>query len=369
MRILSLIHLLLGNENEFALHQRAFNFFCATSFIMGFLTGIVNCQVAPNPFALWLPVLMGMIMAFCWYLSRFRNQLAAASLIGFGSLIFLFTPGFWITNGGTCGGYQYFMVVLGTVVAALSPRKWRWAGCLSLFMVAAGLIIWEYLHPEIIYAYPSRLARFADVALSLGSATVLAIGVFLVYSKGYEEEQRQVEEYATRLEALAVTDHLTGLMNRAFAIQQLEALIYEAGRYGLHLAIIMIDFDLFKQINDSHGHRAGDQVLVEVAGIFRSEIRASDTACRYGGEEFLIICPNSDLDETFCLAERLRRRVEERGCSDPALHNLTLSCGIAEWQGEDADMFIDHADQAMYQAKRSGRNCIRVYGRKYQEAI
>lgn len=167
-----------------------------------------------------------------------------------------------------------------------------------------------------------------------------------------------------RLEVQALRDTLTGLHNRRFADAWLSGEISVAERSGRTIGVMMIDVDHFKQVNDVHGHEAGDELLKAVADTFRSSMRPEDMPCRYGGEEFLVMVPGIDLDDLQRRAEALRQRVSEirvhhRGTTLPS---VTVSSGVAVYprHGETAAQLVQAADAALYEAKRSGRNQTRV---------
>jgi diguanylate cyclase (GGDEF)-like protein len=176
-------------------------------------------------------------------------------------------------------------------------------------------------------------------------------------------EERKVAEQ--KLQQLAITDGLTGLMNYREFQRQLDTEIERSQRYNHPLALLMIDIDHFKRVNDAHGHPAGDAVLKALADAIRGSIRTIDMAARYGGEEFVVILPETPLDGARIVAERLRRRVAEHPLTGPAGQRLTcsVSVGVAILP-EDAvrkEPLIDAADQALYGAKSAGRNTVKSY--------
>jgi len=170
-----------------------------------------------------------------------------------------------------------------------------------------------------------------------------------------------INAFHARLENMATTDSLTGLGNR----NQLDFALSQA--IGFHVrdhkpvSLIMIDVDHFKKINDTFGHLEGDRVLKDMATVIRKELRATDVVCRWGGEEFIILAHDCDMDSTMLLAEKIRAAVE----SAPLLDfkddsSLTISAGVAELTDADTgDTLLSRADGALYVAKRAGRNCIR----------
>ncbi len=165
------------------------------------------------------------------------------------------------------------------------------------------------------------------------------------------------------LEFRSTRDSLTELFNRRYLDEALDVEIKRAERSGRQLSLVMFDLDHFKQLNDSHGHDAGDEALRVFARLLNDVLRAGDIACRYGGEEFALILPGADIEQAQEIAERVRAGLEE-GTSgaycDPCLADLTVSAGVAnlEQHATDAASLLILADQALYQAKRSGRNRV-----------
>ena len=169
-----------------------------------------------------------------------------------------------------------------------------------------------------------------------------------------------IKYYQRRLVEMATTDVLTGLSNRqAFEILMQQTLV-ESRRSGKTFSVAMGDLDHFKQINDSHGHLAGDQVLQEIAALFRSRLRESDIICRWGGEEFLMIFADCSLVDAAKVAEDLRTSVA--ACfarSDSLPRTVTISLGVAEYlPGESLETLLNRVDQALYQAKHTGKDRV-----------
>ena len=173
--------------------------------------------------------------------------------------------------------------------------------------------------------------------------------------------QDQVDEhYQKKLFESALRDGLTSTFNRRYFVDRLHTEIRFAVRHEKSLALLFVDIDHFKKINDTHGHLAGDAVLAAVARVMTETIRAEDVLARYGGEEFAVICREIDLEGARILGERLRVAVEEeRFEHDGKVVPVTVSVGAAvESKVDDAQAFIAAADAAMYDAKRSGRNRV-----------
>lgn len=161
------------------------------------------------------------------------------------------------------------------------------------------------------------------------------------------------------LERLSVTDKLTGLFNRLKLDETLEHEIHRSLRFGQPFSIILLDVDHFKHVNDSHGHQVGDRVLIEIAGILQANTRKTDIVGRWGGEEFLVICPHTDPDGALTLAETLRLALQSHPF--PAVQHQTASFGVTTYrEGDLANDMVGRADAALYLAKEQGRNQVEV---------
>jgi len=167
-----------------------------------------------------------------------------------------------------------------------------------------------------------------------------------------------------RLRNQATRDPLTNLYNRRFMLETFEQSLHRAERHQGNLAVLLIDLDHFKRFNDEFGHDAGDMVLTEVAKLFQTNLRLEDIACRYGGEEFCIICPDTGLKETYLLAEKLRNRINKATLiyKNKTLSPISMSIGISVFpnHGSTTETLIAEADTALYNAKHNGRNCTVV---------
>jgi two-component system cell cycle response regulator len=182
--------------------------------------------------------------------------------------------------------------------------------------------------------------------------------------------QLRKKRYADRLRhnvqlslEMAITDQLTGLHNRRYMSRHLDTLVSSARKNGRPLAFVIMDIDYFKQVNDTHGHDIGDEVLKEFATRINANVRGLDLACRFGGEEFVVVMPDTDMSFAYSISERLRQSIETTPVKisrAPGMLNITISIGIATLEDGDAsaDALLRRADQALYRAKRSGRNKV-----------
>lgn len=169
---------------------------------------------------------------------------------------------------------------------------------------------------------------------------------------------RENDEVRLRLERLATTDGLTGLFNRHHFMGLAADEMARAARYGRPITVAIADLDHFKQVNDTLGHAAGDHVLRTFAGLLGETLRQTDRVCRYGGEEFAFVFPETTPEEALQLAERLRARLLDNPLVLPDGRRLevTFSMGLTDGSGCDLEESLARADLGLYEAKRSGRN-------------
>lgn len=176
-----------------------------------------------------------------------------------------------------------------------------------------------------------------------------------------KKKNRQLEDMLARVESLAIMDPLTGLYNRRRFENIFTNEFKRATRYQFPIACMMIDIDHFKLINDAHGHQEGDTVLKEVARIIQATIREIDTPARWGGEEFVVLIPNTSKEKALLAAERVRKAVASCEFTRTETPKVTISIGVAGIPDPSIDSqnkMIHAADLAMYKAKKNGRNRV-----------
>lgn len=188
-----------------------------------------------------------------------------------------------------------------------------------------------------------------------------------------EEKNRALTLLNESLNVLATVDPLTDLYNRREFLHRLSLEWDRFKRYGRPFSLIMLDIDHFKRVNDTHGHECGDVVLRELGRLMREQKRRHDLVCRYGGEEFVIILPETQLDDAFIVAEKLRNQVagHKFACKEIPLQ-VRVSLGAAsapEHEAADEEQLIKIADQSLYRAKHEGRNCTVILERLDGERI
>jgi two-component system, cell cycle response regulator len=176
-----------------------------------------------------------------------------------------------------------------------------------------------------------------------------------------KKKNRQLEDMLSRVESLAIMDPLTGLYNRRRFETIFSSEFKRAARYQLPLSLLMIDIDHFKNVNDTYGHQEGDTVLRELAQVVQSTIREVDTPARWGGEEFVVLSPNTTRENGLRAAERVRKAVANHAFTGIGVKKITVSIGVAGIPAPDLDSrdkLIHAADLAMYGAKKNGRNRV-----------
>jgi diguanylate cyclase (GGDEF)-like protein len=247
------------------------------------------------------------------------------------------------------GRDEYLMMV------PLNPEQRR--GHLMLLAIDAS----DYVANERKLFYTSLATSLLAIIVSV----TIAYAIYRINLRRAREENIRLEnmvvERTEELRRISQTDKLTGLANRCYLEEQLDVEFKRAGRYKFPLTLAVLDLDFFKKVNDTYGHLAGDAVLKEIGSRLRVELRETDFVGRFGGEEFVVLLTNTDLQGSLKLAEILRRFVEEtpvhfEGQELP----VTASIGIAErHDGHETykEVFAD-ADKALYEAKESGRNCV-----------
>ncbi|GAK46352.1 response regulator receiver modulated diguanylate cyclase [Tepidicaulis marinus] len=211
-----------------------------------------------------------------------------------------------------------------------------------------------------------RLVRALDIGVNdyllrpLDRSELLARCKTQLRHKRYQDQLRQTVQES--LEA-AITDPLTGLYNRRYMTHHLGTLVAQHNETGKPVSLLVLDIDYFKPVNDTHGHAVGDDVLKEFARRMQANVRGVDLACRLGGEEFVVVMPDTDVALAYSIAERLRQQIADRAfaAAQGAVElKITVSIGVAATLGiaDDASALLERADQALYRAKREGRNRV-----------
>ena len=273
-----------------------------------------------------------------------------------------------------------FSAITGTLLNNVMHKGWRGIPETAIAMaigIGIGALVWGFEFAPYTNSYATI---FCIICIS---TYVLAIG-HLGFSRNIQlrkareklqanqreltaaneilkQNLMEIDELQKQLQSQANRDSLTGLYNRRYLDATLERELSRCHREGKSLAIILCDIDYFKKINDTHGHQAGDEMLMQLGSLLGLMVRVSDVACRYGGEEFLLVLPTMPLDIAQQRAEKLRQVFSETVVEFGEAHlRATISAGVAVYpdHGKTAAELIGSADKALYKAKAAGRNCV-----------
>jgi len=244
-------------------------------------------------------------------------------------------------------GYRFVTILLVLAFLFLDTREGLWvsAGLIGI-VVAMGL---GRLIPDV-----AAGRSLPELVLFLGSTSYFGVITAMLYALAFTKQQLTSAE---RVASLAFVDDLTRVANRRKLYDDLRTEINRSKRHNRPLALIQFDLDRFKNLNDTFGHEMGDRVLVEAAKRAQAELRASDRMGRWGGEEFLVLAPETDLDQAAALAERLRLAFASTRFGDAGV--VTASFGVAACgEGEVPESLVKQTDEALYRAKARGRNRV-----------
>lgn len=249
-------------------------------------------------------------------------------------------------------------LVMGLGVFSLNARHMRLTCLYGVASMGCTIVTMAQLAPS---QYPPQVSYFYLALLVICLPTLTAVGMQRV--KLTHKLQRQKAELAdalARLKEIAIRDTLTGLYNRGHMMELAQHAVARQARTGETFSFVMFDLDYFKRVNDTHGHGVGDDVLRAFATVATSILRKSDVLARWGGEEFVAICPHSDDPHAVVGVERLLKEWSNTEVSPQAPQlRVSFSAGITTYRpGEAIDQALERADQALYAAKARGRNCI-----------
>ncbi len=224
---------------------------------------------------------------------------------------------------------------------------------------------------NIVKGYASGAIDFITKPLNT-EILLLKVGIFLrlwsqsnellLLSLKYQGAMKELEAQRDELKEMSIKDYLTGLYQRRVFDDLLVKEVNQSVRHNTHLSLAMLDLDYFKKVNDTFGHSVGDEVLVKVSAVFMDLVRGSDIVSRYGGEEFVILMPDTHLNDAVRSCERIRSSVENlKYDTDNGELTVTISIGVAEFHlnaEKKLALLIKRADECLYQAKDQGRNCV-----------
>ena len=337
------------------------------SSVLSVVLVIIGAQtVLANSWTNSLLVILAMLAVMVGARLNLRGATDAAIVLVLGTMTAVVSASLWLSQGlysGALLGYPVILIVAGMV------SRLRLFVALLLFMLAsvalitcAALFGWQHFVPQ-----PMGLGRMVNVSCIL---LVCACAVWILANdlrqtmQRLQREIQRVKASEASFTHLAQHDALTNLPNRLLVSDRMEQAIGQARRYGRRAALLYLDLDNFKNINDSLGHDAGDELLKEVAGRLQGVVREMDTVSRQGGDEFLIVLTDvPDLDAISAVANHVLSAMTQPFSLKGMQIVTSVSIGVALYpeDGDDFAALLKHADLAMYQAKAEGRNAFRFF--------
>lgn len=357
---------IFGSKTEYPLEYRFIIIASFVGIIFSFLTAFVNYLLGLDVITIIASLVVGVMSITAYYLSKYLHMYRFSALMAIIILSCIFYPGIWIYNGGSHSGISYFVLFNAAISAIFFNRKrYKVLLVLQLF-VGMGLFYFEYLFPELVVQYPSREVRFIDQSFSFALVFILLFFTIKKVMTSYNQKMEELEMAYRRMELLARTDSLTGLLNRRMMYEELEK---EKNKYkdsGESFVLVLADIDNFKSFNDNYGHDCGDFVLVELSRLMKLKIGEEDILCRWGGEEFLFLLPKKKKEEAEFIIEELRKEVENKKfVFRGAELSVTATFGMCSFDVyEDIDRTITMADEALYYGKEQGKNTVVLCGEK-----
>jgi len=265
--------------------------------------------------------------------------------------------------------HQAFVLILISGILAGSVQSLSasyFANIMYICLIMIPMLTWEFI--QILNKMPIFIGVFITMVLFCTFSLVVARHGYLMLVKHLELEfnykilLQRVTRLKNKYKEQATHDLLTGLYNRQFLYEYFEIELNRAKRKNLNISIIMLDIDFFKNFNDTYGHECGDQILQSISNLLNQNIRKSDIACRYGGEEFVILMPETTLEAAREVAEKLRKAIKSISLfrESETVKNITLSFGVSSFprNGLTRMKIIESADKALYRAKREGRDKV-----------
>lgn len=236
------------------------------------------------------------------------------------------------------------------------------------------------IEPKLYFVQSQLIVHIQELLLTLFGVVLLSLPLAYFFARNPARLKEQVDKFNEtleqkidartkelhrsnrRLEKLATLDFLTQIPNRRYFFTMGKKLFHSAQRNKILISMIVLDIDYFKKINDEHGHKVGDQVLISIASTLKNMVRKEDILARVGGEEFAVILDNACLSEAIHIADKIRASIEEAAFSQEGVQiHLTASLGVTQFSKADEDLMTvyDRADKALYEAKDFGRNCVK----------
>lgn len=250
----------------------------------------------------------------------------------------------WLTSPGSYSAMSFYAVLLIWITILLSEKPIEYLIPLTALIEMLFLLHYEPSKPLQYYVYSSSEARAFDLSVNFTVVILIIMYIMMTLNTYFEEEHR-------RLFNMSITDQLTGVYNRRYLFSRLEEVQYHANQSKKPFSLLMIDINHFKLINDTYGHSVGDEILINLGIILRKCCRKNDLPTRFGGDEFILILPDTTLGEAELVANRIREAFSKIAY-EYARENLSLGIGITESGGQSIDDIIQQVDDHLYKDKQ-----------------
>lgn len=329
-RLLNITHLLLG------------------SCVMAILNGLYYLLFKYSFSNSLLSFLSAIIVFIMYRLAKIDRFTQLISFVFSGFLVFVLLPVAWFTTYGSKGPMTFYSMLFLVIISILSSQKHTYF--LSFMIIAEILILWffEKFYGEWLYTISSTYnAQNNLMTHYISSSLILALFMYI--------NKKNTIEHQVKLAKYSMTDELTGLYNRRYFHDRLNAFYQERQRNGKQFEVLMMDIDNFKYINDHYGHNVGDEVLVNVASMIKTNIREYDVPCRYGGDEFVVILSDSDEVTVEHIKSRLLKEMELLSQKYPNAR-LGLSIGRSSGMKDTPEQILNSADKNLYEVKAEHKN-------------
>ena len=316
------------------------------------------------PFLLWAAVAVPGVIIFFVIVRTGANRRFAEQSLTMPQMLFALACGsvaYGLAGRARGMALPNLMIVLMFGIFVLRPAQLRLLSLIGIVMIGS-VMAWKAATEPLVYEPRIELAHFLFVALIMPAVAVLA-GQLSGLRSRLNDQKAELAVALERIQQQAIRDDLTGLANRRHMMEMLAQEHARCARSGQSFCIALLDIDHFKRVNDAHGHAVGDEVLKVFAGIGSAELRDADLLARWGGEEFLVLMPDTPLALARLALERLRSKVAttpiELGGEGGLRLAITVSGGLAEyWPQESMGELIERADRALYDAKDQGRDRV-----------
>ena len=251
-----------------------------------------------------------------------------------------------------------YILILIFGIYKLNTRSFLYVSAFTLVTYGIDIALLSYFRSDRVNLNIEYL-QWLVLALVLVAFSVIG-GHISSLRRNLRISRTELEKSLTIIKEMSIRDDLTGVYNRRHLMELLEHEYHRISRGGAHFSVAMLDIDHFKSVNDTHGHLTGDEVLKAVSDVIRNSLRSADFCGRYGGEEFLLVMTQTNINGALLCAERIRSTIEQsRFTSLGPNFKVTVSLGVTEFTGkEDIPTMIARADKALYHAKESGRNRV-----------